>query len=68
MTVFKCLTPTCQKLRKTRGLCPRCYHQLRMDIRSGVTTWEEAEKTGRCLPAQPKKIHLLGAPPNRPFF
>lgn len=37
-----------------RGLCQKCYHVSRRDVRLGQTTWAELEAAGTARAALPK--------------
>lgn len=50
MTIV-CLTPGCDKIRQSLGLCSSCYSRLHRQVRRGQTTWACLEAAGRCLPA-----------------
>ena len=41
-----CLTPTCSRPSRTRGLCISCYVAASRLIKSGETTWSELESLG----------------------
>jgi hypothetical protein len=56
----RCLA-CCQRFRRTRGLCGRCYDRLGHAVRRGETTWAQLETDGRVLRAGPK-----GGPSWRP--
>jgi hypothetical protein len=58
----KCMRSDCTKIRKTRGLCYKCYGQLLRQIQAGDVTWGEAEVLGLCLPAKPKQTWMANFP------
>jgi hypothetical protein len=53
----------CDRLARSRGLCPSCYNKLSLRVKSGELSWEQAEARGLLLPA--KRVYF-GGPPLRP--
>lgn len=50
-----CLCEGCKRKPKTRGLCSSHYQLLVYHVNEGHTTWDKAEASGACLPAQRKQ-------------
>ena len=46
----KCLNPNCGRKPVCRGLCHPCYVAAHHLVKTGQTTWEKLEKTGRVKP------------------
>jgi hypothetical protein len=44
----KCLNPKCNKLEKSRGLCPKCYQTARHLVRFKKTSWQARAAAGKC--------------------
>lgn len=48
-----CMTPDCNEVRKTRGLCKRCYGAACQKVRIFQDiTWKKLEDLGLCLRKQ----------------
>lgn len=43
----RCKTPDCQGLRKSRGLCFRCYNQFAKMVNAKEISWEQLEAEGK---------------------
>lgn len=50
-----CITPTCDKPVKSRGLCHACNMCAGRYVRSRQATWKELEKAGFALPTKKGK-------------
>jgi hypothetical protein len=61
MDFIGCIFPGCHGIALYRRLCSRHYRRVSNDVRYGRTTWEEAEKQGRCGPCIRGKDGLLRA-------
>ncbi len=48
----KCLVTTCSAGAWIRGLCSKCYASAQGAVKHKITTWDEVEKMGLCLPRQ----------------
>ena len=59
-SVTRCPRPGCVRIVRIRGLCQPCYQHLQKRVLKGLLTWEEAEKQGLCLAAQPSGGWMKG--------
>lgn len=46
----QCQAPQCEAPARSRGLCKKCIDKARYLVDTGQTTWEQLERTGKCLP------------------
>lgn len=46
--MLRCLL--CDRARRTRGLCYRCYNRALARVRAGATTWDAEVAAGRARP------------------
>lgn len=46
----------CDGIARTRGICWRHYNALAERVRSGLTTWADAEAEGLCLRAVKRRL------------
>lgn len=54
--MIACLTPDCGRVGISRGLCLRCYREVRYKIRDGVLQEDVLVASGKLLPAKGKVI------------
>ena|GEM_PF-5191264 len=73
----QCLTPGCDQVGGTRGLCHRCYSAAQTMVKNGTLAWEKLVKLGLALHSRresgTRKLFrdavaqaLQGNPPGRP--
>lgn len=51
-TEQRCITPTCKRRQRSRGLCHSCYNVACKLVWGGKTTWEKLEAAGKALPSK----------------
>jgi hypothetical protein len=46
----RCVTPGCNRVRETRGLCGTCYRRQAYHVTHGHCTWHGLEALGKSVP------------------